>query len=110
MRSLLTRLKRLEHVQAAERWPQIELQIGYLKKLPPEYVGERHVVTVGRLADGKYQWEERPGPAPAEEDADPRTIIRINLVEAKEMGWPAPNAGCRQSEGGKTDEKYVRAD
>jgi hypothetical protein len=35
MRSLLTRLKRLEKVRAAERLPQVELQIGYLKKLPP---------------------------------------------------------------------------
>jgi hypothetical protein len=85
MRSLLTRLKRLENVQAAERWPQIELQIGYLKKLPPEYVGERHVVTVGQLSDGTYHWEERPGPAPAnEDDGDARTIIRINLVAAKD--------------------------
>ena len=82
MRSLLTRLKRLENVQAAERWPQIELQIGYLKKLPPEYVGERHVVTVGQLPDGKYHWEERPGPAPAiEDDGDARTIIRISAVK-----------------------------
>ena len=80
MRSLLTRLKRLEHVRAAERLPQIELQIGYLTKLPPECVGDRHVVTVGRLSDGKYQWEERPGPAPAnEDDGDARMIIRINL-------------------------------
>jgi hypothetical protein len=68
MRSLLTRLKRLENVRAAERRPQIELQIGYLKKLPPEYVGERHVVTVSRLSEGTYHWEERPGPAPAAED------------------------------------------
>ena len=49
MRSLLTRLKRLEHVRAAQRRPQIELQIGSLKRLPPEYTGERHFVTVGRL-------------------------------------------------------------
>jgi hypothetical protein len=69
------------------------VQIGYLIKLPPEHVGERHVVTMGQLPDGKYQWEERPGPAPAnEDDDDARTIIRINLVAAKEMGWPAPNA------------------
>jgi len=87
MRSLLTRLKRLENVQAAERLPQVELQIGYLKKLPPEYVGERHVVTVDRLADGKYHWEERPGPTPAnEDDDDALMIIRINLVAAKEHG------------------------
>ena len=85
MRSLLTRLKRLEHVRAAQCWPQIELQIGYLKRLPPEYVGERHVATVGQLPDGEYQWEERPGPAPAiEDDGDARTIIRINLVAAKD--------------------------
>jgi len=81
MRSLLTRLKRLENVRAAQRLPQVELQIGYLKKLPPEYTAERHVVTVGRLSDGKYQWEERPGPAPAnEDDSAARMIFRINLV------------------------------
>ena len=81
MRSLLTRLKRLERVRAAERLPQFEVQIGYLIKLPPEHVGERHVVTVGQLPDGKYQWEERPGPAPAiEDDGDARMITRINLV------------------------------
>jgi hypothetical protein len=78
MRSLLTRLKRLEHVRAAERTPQIELQIGYLKTLPPDYTGDRHIVTVGRDPDGNYRWEERPGPAPAnEDDDDARTIIRV---------------------------------
>ena len=85
MRSLLTRLKRLEKVRAADRLPQIELQIGYLKKLPPEYTGERHVVTVDRLSDGTYHWEERPGPAPAiEDDGDARTIIRVVFGEAKD--------------------------
>jgi hypothetical protein len=86
MRSLLTRLKRLENVQAAERWPQAELQIGhYVKELPPEYTGESHVVTVGQLSDGRYQWEERPGPAPAnEDDGDARTILRIIPVAAKD--------------------------
>jgi hypothetical protein len=44
--------------------PNACLQIGhYVKQLSPEYTGERHVVTVGRLADGTYHWE-RPGPAP----------------------------------------------
>jgi hypothetical protein len=82
MRSLLTRLKRLENVRAAQRWPQIEVQIGYVK-LPPEYTGERHVVTVGRLPDGKYQWEERPGPPPAHEDSGTQ-IIRVILVQARD--------------------------
>jgi hypothetical protein len=86
MRSLLTRLKRLENVRAAERQPHFEVQIGhYVKRLPSEYTGERHVVTVGRLPDGEYQWEERPGPAPAnEDDGDARTIIRVVFVEAKD--------------------------
>ena len=80
MRSLLTRLKRLEHVRAAERQPQFELQIGhYVKQLPPEYAGERHMVTVGRLPDGKYQWEERPG-APLD-GGDDDHIFRVILVE-----------------------------
>ena len=65
----LKRLQRLEEVRATEHRP-LELQFGYLNKLPPDYTGERHVVTLGRLPDWKYQWEERPGPAPANEDED----------------------------------------
>ena len=81
--ALLKRLQRLEEVRASGPRP-VELQFGYLKKLPPDYTGERHVVTLGRLPDGNYQWEERPGPAPANEDEDcSKTIIRMNLVEAK---------------------------
>jgi hypothetical protein len=89
--ALLTRLKRLEEVRAVESLPSVEFQIGYLKKLPPEYAGERHVVTVGRAADGKYRWEERPGAPPASEDG-PTSIIRIFLVRAKDgrpdYSWP----------------------
>jgi hypothetical protein len=86
MRSLLTRLKRLENVRAAERRPQVELQIGhYVKELPSEYTGERHVVTLGQLRDGRYEWEERPGPARAnEDDGDARTILRIIPVAPKD--------------------------
>jgi hypothetical protein len=91
MRSLLTRLKRLERVRAAERQPPIELQIGYLKKLPPEYTGERHVVTVRRHTDGTYRWEERPGASPASEDSS-KWIIRSILVGVKDgrpdYSWP----------------------
>ena len=42
-----------------------EFRIGYLEKLLPDYIGERHIVTVSRDQDGNYRWEERPGPAPA---------------------------------------------
>jgi hypothetical protein len=79
MRSLLPRLKRLEQVRAAERTPQIELQIGYLKTLRPEYAGERHMVTLGRHPDGKCQWEERSG-APLD-GGDDDHIFSVILVE-----------------------------
>jgi hypothetical protein len=73
--------ERLETKHAIERLPSVELQIGYLKKLPEQYAGERHVVTVGRDPDGNYLWEERPGLAPTnEEEGNARRIIRINLV------------------------------
>ena len=87
MTSLLTRLKRLENVRAAERLPPVELQIGYVRELPREYSGERHIVTVGRDSDGAYQWEERPGPAPVREDDDnTKTIIMVELVSPPSCG------------------------
>jgi hypothetical protein len=63
MRSLLTRLKRLEDIRAGEqRYSPLQLEIGYLKKLPPEYTGPRHTVTVRQTP----QWAlpvGRSGPA-----------------------------------------------
>ena len=91
MRALLTRIKRLETVRAIKRLPQFELQTGYLKKLPEEYTGERHVVTVGRAADGTYRWEERRGAPSASEDSC-KWIIRSILVGVKngrpDYSWP----------------------
>jgi hypothetical protein len=55
---------------------------GYLKTLPTEYVGERHVVIVKREPSGNGEWcefEERPGPAPpdAQEEENCTTICII---------------------------------
>ena len=61
--ALLKRVQRLEEVRVVASQPP-EFQVGYLKKLPAEYAGERHIVTVGRDPDGTYQWEERRGPEP----------------------------------------------
>ena len=87
---MLKRLKHLAQVRAVGRQPPIELQIGYIKKLPAEYNGKRHVLTVGRGADSTYQREERRG-APASADG-PRSIIRLFLVRAKDgrpdYSWP----------------------
>ena len=89
--ALLKRLKRLEEVRAVESQPPVEFQIGYVKRLPQEYNGERHVVIVGRAAGRRYRWEERRGAPPASED-DPTSIIRIFLVRAKDgrpdYSWP----------------------
>ena len=91
MRALLTRIKRLETVHAIELQPRVEFQMGYLKKLPAHYAGERHEVTAGRLPDGKYLWEERPGPPPLTEESNTR-IIKVIFARAKDGGpdysWP----------------------
>jgi hypothetical protein len=55
VKAILGRLKRLEQVQAVALPPPVKLQIGYLKRLPAEYTGERYVVTVS----GDAAWERR---------------------------------------------------
>jgi hypothetical protein len=85
--ALLKRLKHLEEVRATENLPPVEFQVGYLKSLPAEYTGERHIVTVGRDPDGLYHWEERPGPEPADEDQGNRPPFRVVLASPEE--YPA---------------------
>ena len=81
---LLSRLRRLEETQVAQLDDFIEVQYGNLKHLPDRYVGLRHTVTVGRNADGTYEWEERPGPAPAaERDRGRHTVIQVNYFDKK---------------------------
>ena len=70
-------LEKLE-VEVERKKPQL-IRCGYLKTLPTDFVGERHVVIVNRKPSGKGEWcefEERPGPAPvdAREDDDGITI------------------------------------
>jgi hypothetical protein len=50
------------------------------KELPPEYAGERHIVTVGRDEDGNYRWEERLRRAPANEDDGKLPPLRVIIV------------------------------
>jgi hypothetical protein len=58
-------------IGVGERQHSVEVQMGHTQRLPASYVGERHVVTVSRLPNGHYEWEERPGPEPAEAETDP---------------------------------------
>ena len=81
MRALRSRLERLE-VRVDPKKPQLFLT-GYLKTLPADYVGERHVVIVKREpsgATGQHEWcefEERPGPGPADAQEENCTTIYI---------------------------------
>jgi hypothetical protein len=73
--ALVTRLKRLENAGATDREFRVEVQRGYLNKLPREYIGERHIVSIGRLPDGNHQFEERPGPEPR--GLDDSNVLRV---------------------------------
>jgi hypothetical protein len=62
---LLSRLGRLETQYQEAR--QSVMQVGPLKKLPDDFVGERHVVVVKRQQAStpgyeSCEFEERPGP------------------------------------------------
>jgi hypothetical protein len=83
--ALQKRLKRLEEVQATENLPPVEFQVGFVKKLPAEYTGDRHLVTVGRDADGMYQWEERPGPEPNKDKRNSVPPFRVVLTSAEDV-------------------------
>ena len=79
--ALRSRLERLE-VRAEPKKPHF-FRSGYLKTLPADYVGERHVVIVNRElaeATGQNEWcefEERPGPAPVDAQEEECTTIYI---------------------------------
>ena len=92
--TILSRLKRLEEARAIENLPPVEFQTGYLKSLPAEYTGERHIVTLGRDADGLYQWEERRGPEPNEAKRNSVPLFRVILTSVDDE-HPAPEAQPR---------------
>ena len=65
---LLVRLERLERRVAEVSQHHCKLRIGNLKRLPPEYQGERHVVITKHLPNERDQerveFEEVRGPDP----------------------------------------------
>ena len=73
-------------------------QFGYLKELPPEHTGSLQIVTAENDPDGKYQWEERPGPPPPNhgENEDPN-VMRVYLVRAPESGNETVERRIRES-------------
>jgi hypothetical protein len=86
--ALVSRLKRLEAVRATEeRDRPLKVEFAYLKQLPREYSGPRHIVSVSKRPDGRCEYEERPGEAPFNhvEDPDPN-VMKIYFVRAPESG------------------------
>ena len=63
--NLLARLKKLDGRFAPNR-PLPEFRCGFLKTLPPEFEGERHIVTVASPAGEPWEFEERPGRGPTQ--------------------------------------------
>jgi hypothetical protein len=86
-------LERLE-VKAEPTKPHF-FRTGYLKTLPTEYVGERHVVIVKREPSGNGEWcefEERPGPAPLDAQEEDCTTI---CIVYREVGLPQGGSNRR---------------
>ena len=94
MRSaLLSRLKWLETVRAVEESDRrLEIEFAYLKLLPREYFGPRHIVSVGQRPDGRCEYEERPGaPPPNQGRVNDKNVMTIYFVRAQETGSEVAN-------------------
>ena len=84
----LLKMKRLETVRmVGESNQRMKIEFAYLKLLPREYSGLRHIVSVSKRLDGRCEYEERPGPPPPNhaEKQDPN-VRRVYLVRAQESG------------------------
>ena len=93
MRSaLLSRLKRLVTVRAVEENNRrLKVEFAYLKQLPREYSGPRHIVSVSKRPDGRDGSEGRPGePPPNHVEGQDPNVIKIYFVRAPESGDEEP--------------------
>jgi len=88
MKSLLARLKRFESVRAVEESNRpLKIEFAHLKLLPREYTGSRHIVSVSKRPDGRYEYEERPGPPPPDQSrGNDQNVMTIYFVRAQEIG------------------------
>ena len=96
MRAIAKRLRRLEDRFGPASGPRrMVVQYGYLKRLPDDYTGPRHVVTVKQIppeelppasrAEAWFEWEERPGPEPASTAShrNDEILVHVCYVETK---------------------------
>jgi len=74
---------------------RLEVQNGYIRRLPPEYQGERHVEVAKYLPDQDgekwVEFEEVPGPAPIEPPEDPRFPECLEVVHRLNVIWRGPD-------------------
>ena len=64
--------------------PSTESRIAYLKLLPREYAGPRHIVSVSKRPDGRCEYEERPGEAPPNQgQVNDENVMTIYFVRAQ---------------------------
>lgn len=82
--TIFTRLERLESRANAVRHRH-KSRMGHLKRLPPEYKGERHIVVAKQLPNiGDQEWveyEERAGPEPPQDrNGSPEHGDTIDIV------------------------------
>ena len=82
---VLARLKRLEAVRAVEQSHRpFKIEFAYLKLLPREYSGPRHIVSVSKRPDGRCEYEERPGPPPPNQGrVSDENVMTIYFVRAQ---------------------------
>ena len=93
---LQSRLGRLEHAAAftLARRPY-KLRLGHLKRLPRDYIRERHIEIVKRLPPrspiGEWvEFEERPGPSPKPPEERIINVCFVGGEEDDEGDRPAP--------------------
>ena len=90
--ALLRRLKRLEIVKGfQESNRRLKIEFEYVRQLPREYSGLRHIVTVGRRPNGREECEERPGePPPKHEPTRDQNVRIVYIVCAAETNSENP--------------------
>jgi hypothetical protein len=62
---------------------RMKVEFAYLKLLPREYAGPRHIVSVSKRPDGRCEYEERPGPPPHQIPVNEENVMTIYFVRAQ---------------------------
>ena len=94
MRSLVSRLARLERTESRAR-RRVIMRYGHVKSLPADYRGPRHIVAVRQIPPEElppasrgqdwFELEERPGPEPPAEPRGPNDdiVLQVCFIDSK---------------------------